>query len=356
MPQATITTDWLCIATSGTAVDGRPVLPEWLHQAAEDYSRDTYTAMIWPHHPQFELGEREFTCNLGEVDELKAVDEKDVTKLYARLIPNQFLIDANQMRQKLFTSAEFWENFAGTGRTYLFGLAVTDIPASLGTQKIEFIFDNQQYEGARGSVETFSLGTLKKNQSSLWGRLFSARKKQFAASPETQRPPEGEDTKQMDELRELIEKMLVRLDALEKTASGDGKADTPAEAAADVSSLAEEIAEVADEVAEIAAEVAEKPEDEVIAAEFTAAKTRMAALMKKFAAGGNDARSRSRRHRRTHLSAHGNGRSAPAAGEDFSAIRAEMNVILEKFNTLSAAKTPLPGNGPADSQKPFSFL
>lgn len=162
MPQTNITTDWICIATSGQTVDGRIIEPQWLHDAADTYSRNTYTAMIWPHHPQFELGEREFTCNLGEVDALKVEEVEGKTKLYAKLIPNQFLIEANRMGQKLFTSAEFWEDFGGSGREYLFGLAVTDIPASLGTEKITLVFDGEQYNAARGNIETFSLGENEK--------------------------------------------------------------------------------------------------------------------------------------------------------------------------------------------------
>lgn len=181
MPQPNYRTEWLCIATSGKAVDGRVIEAQWLNDAAETYTRNTYTAMIWPHHPQYDLGEREFTCNLGEVDALKVETEGDVTKLYAQLIPNQFLIDANRMGQKLFTSAEFISDFAGSGKEYLFGLAVTDIPASLGTEKLKFILAGEEKDAARGSLETFSLGTLKNNkaekkESSLWAKLFSSRR------------------------------------------------------------------------------------------------------------------------------------------------------------------------------------
>ncbi|HIC4711593.1 TPA: GPO family capsid scaffolding protein, partial [Salmonella enterica subsp. enterica serovar Thompson] len=158
MPQSHYRTDWLCIATSGQAVDGRTIEPQWLIDAAETYTRKTYTAMIWPHHPQYDISEREFTCNLGEVDALKVETEGDVTKLYAQLIPNQFLIEANRQGQKLFTSAEFVTDFAGSGREYLFGLAVTDIPASLGTEKLKFVLAGEEKDAERGSLETFSLG------------------------------------------------------------------------------------------------------------------------------------------------------------------------------------------------------
>lgn len=288
MPQAKITTDWICIATAGPTVDGRTIEAQWLHDAAETYSRNTYTAMIWPHHPMYELGEREFTCNLGEVDELRVEEVDDKTKLYAKLVPNQFLIEANRMGQKLFTSAEFWEDFGGSGREYLFGLAVTDIPASLGTEKITLVFDGEQYNGARGNIETFSLGKMKTNKPSMWGRLFSTRKNKTFATDNTQ---QGEDETKMEELRDLIEKMLNRIKALEDAATGETVED-PEAAAAEVGDLAEEIAEVADEVAELADEVAENPEDEVLAEEFSAARAKMAALTKRFSTQGTTEKAR----------------------------------------------------------------
>ncbi|PNB14442.1 GPO family capsid scaffolding protein, partial [Pseudomonas sp. DP16D-E2] len=40
--------------------------------------------------------------------------------------------------QKLFTSIEIQPEFADTGKPYLRGLAITDDPASLGTQPLHF--------------------------------------------------------------------------------------------------------------------------------------------------------------------------------------------------------------------------
>lgn len=41
-------------------------------------------------------------------------------------------------KQKVYTSIEVDENFAKTGSAYLIGLAVTDSPASLGTEMLQF--------------------------------------------------------------------------------------------------------------------------------------------------------------------------------------------------------------------------
>ena len=44
----------------------------------------------------------------------------------------------NKASQKIYTSMEIQPNFANTGKSYLVGLAVTDDPASLGTEMLEF--------------------------------------------------------------------------------------------------------------------------------------------------------------------------------------------------------------------------
>lgn len=44
----------------------------------------------------------------------------------------------NKDRQKVYSSIEVNPSFAGTGKAYLEGLAVTDSPASLGTEMLKF--------------------------------------------------------------------------------------------------------------------------------------------------------------------------------------------------------------------------
>ncbi|HGB5310768.1 TPA: GPO family capsid scaffolding protein, partial [Salmonella enterica subsp. enterica serovar Poona] len=59
-------------------------------------------------------------------------------------------------RQKIFTSAEFEKNYMGTGRSFLNGLALTDVPASPWTT--ELMFSQQQHNSIYGQPEVFSLG------------------------------------------------------------------------------------------------------------------------------------------------------------------------------------------------------
>ncbi|WP_279050086.1 GPO family capsid scaffolding protein [Cedecea davisae] len=352
MPQSNYRTDWLCIATSGQAVDGRVIEPQWLIDAAETYTRKTYTAMIWPHHPQFDLGEREFTCNLGEVDALKVETDGEVTKLYAQLIPNQFLIDANRMGQKLFTSAEFISDFAGSGREYLFGLAVTDIPASLGTEKMKFILAGEEKDAGRGNVETFSLGKLKssspeKNEKSFWGKLFSTRK-EFTPTPEpnTDKPNEGEEQK-MDELKALLQQMLQLLQDGQAAAEGDTAADTPEQAAGEVADIASDIADAAEEVAELAQDVAENPDDEVKAEEFSAAKANLVKAMKAF----NAKPAKRARSRRRDFSAR---KRNAAAGDPVVELTKQISTVMTKLSAMETSKRP--GAAPAGSKEPFEYV
>jgi hypothetical protein len=124
-------TEPLRIARSGNTTDGREITVEMLTQAANNYDRDKYTAVIWPDHQRY--------YSLGVVDSLSLQDNgMGGVDLYAVLQPNAYYQDNLAYGQKVFTSAELMPNFAGTGEWYLSGLAATDQPASLGTQEVRF--------------------------------------------------------------------------------------------------------------------------------------------------------------------------------------------------------------------------
>lgn len=128
-------TAWFCVATAGPTVDGREIKAQWLTEVAETYSAAEYTAMIWPSS----IDRHQKWYNLGTIHSLKceAVDGK--TKLFARFLPNKWMLSMNRdEQQKLFPSVEIIENYASTGKCYLTGIAVTDLPASTGTERLEF--------------------------------------------------------------------------------------------------------------------------------------------------------------------------------------------------------------------------
>jgi DNA repair ATPase RecN len=58
--------------------------------------------------------------------------------LYAQIEPTESLVKLNRDKQKIYTSIEVEPNFSDSGEAYLMGLAVTDSPASLGTEMLSF--------------------------------------------------------------------------------------------------------------------------------------------------------------------------------------------------------------------------
>ncbi len=58
--------------------------------------------------------------------------------LFVEIDPTDKLKQINEQRQKVYTSIEVDPEFADTGEAYLVGLAVTDTPASLGTDMLRF--------------------------------------------------------------------------------------------------------------------------------------------------------------------------------------------------------------------------
>ncbi|MBX9885421.1 MAG: GPO family capsid scaffolding protein, partial [Novosphingobium sp.] len=58
--------------------------------------------------------------------------------LFAEIDALDPLVAMNKKGQKLYSSIELNPNFAGTSKAYLVGLAVTDSPASLGTEMLQF--------------------------------------------------------------------------------------------------------------------------------------------------------------------------------------------------------------------------
>ena len=142
MNKSKLKTDFICIATSGYTVDGRQITAQELHEMADSYDPEYYTANLWPEHRRW--------FNMGQVVEVKAEEnEKGETELFAVIAPNQELIEQNRAGQYLFTSIEIAPNFRNSGKAYLYGLGVTDSPASVGTTKLNF-FNTEQKDSIFG--------------------------------------------------------------------------------------------------------------------------------------------------------------------------------------------------------------
>ncbi|MGX5217847.1 GPO family capsid scaffolding protein [Pseudomonas segetis] len=127
-----LTTGWIQVATSGATIDGRTIEAQDLRDMSETYSTATYTAVIRFEHIRF-FG------NFGTVEALKVEDlDNGKVGLFAQLRPNARLLELNKEGQALFTSVEITPDYDGSGKAYMNALAVTDEPASLGTERLHF--------------------------------------------------------------------------------------------------------------------------------------------------------------------------------------------------------------------------
>lgn len=128
-----------------TASDGRKIEASWIDDIVATFNAQTYPVRINCEHIKGFSPEPPFnaygdvTAVRAQTDEL-VIDGQTVRRraLYAQIDPNEQLIAINKKRQKLYTSVEISPDFAGTGKIGLVGLAVTDNPASLGTEALSF--------------------------------------------------------------------------------------------------------------------------------------------------------------------------------------------------------------------------
>lgn len=126
------------VATAGATIDGRKISADDLKQAAANYDPKKYAARIWLEHYRSIMPDGPFSA-YGDVLELKVDENEDGnTVLLASIEPNDALKAINKKGQKLYTSIELQPNFADTGEAYCIGLAVTDTPASIGTERLLF--------------------------------------------------------------------------------------------------------------------------------------------------------------------------------------------------------------------------
>lgn len=126
------------VCRSGKTIDGREITPQQIDEMAASYDPKTYGARINCEHLLSMLPAGTPFQAYGDVLALKAeTDEQGNRVLLAQLDVTDELVKMNKARQKVYWSIEMAPNFAGTGKAYLCGLAVTDTPASLGTELIK---------------------------------------------------------------------------------------------------------------------------------------------------------------------------------------------------------------------------
>jgi hypothetical protein len=128
---------WFTVATEGQTTDGRVIERAWLEQIAETYNRKTYGARVSIEH-QLSIYPGSVFRAYGDVTAAQTVEVDGKLQLQVQIDPTPELVELTKSRQKIYTSIEVNPNFAKTGKAYLTGLAVTDTPASLGTDVLAF--------------------------------------------------------------------------------------------------------------------------------------------------------------------------------------------------------------------------
>lgn len=128
-----------------TISDGRKITPEMIDQCAETFNAETYSPRINVEHISGYSPEPPFN-GYGTVIALEArdveltIDGKKETRraLYAQVDGNDQLVDLAKRDQKPFPSVELTDSYAGGGKVGVVGLAFTDKPASIATERLQF--------------------------------------------------------------------------------------------------------------------------------------------------------------------------------------------------------------------------
>ncbi|MTZ12773.1 phage capsid protein [Pseudomonas sp. JL972] len=132
---------WFRVAVEGATTDKRKIERSWLEQAAKNFNQQTYGARVWLEHFRSLLPDSPFKA-YGDItavktEEVEIAGQKKLA-LFAQIEPTDDLVAMNKAKQKIYTSIEIDESFADSGEAYIVGLAVTDSPASLGTDVLAF--------------------------------------------------------------------------------------------------------------------------------------------------------------------------------------------------------------------------
>lgn len=140
-PAKKFKSNWFRVAVEGATTDGREIERQWLIDAAETFSQNTYGARIWLEHMRSLYADSPAKA-YGDVLALKTeeieIAGQNKVALFAQIEPTPELVAMNKARQKIYTSIEIDPKFSDTGRAYLTGLAITDSPASIGTEMLKF--------------------------------------------------------------------------------------------------------------------------------------------------------------------------------------------------------------------------
>lgn len=140
---------WFRIGVEGDTCDGREINATDIQDMADGFDPRVYGCRINLEHIRGIYPDSPF-CRYGDVVEVKAevIDDDSALNgklaLFGKIAPLDNLLAMLAKGQKVYTSMEIRPNFAKTGKCHLIGLAVTDDPASLGTEYLQFCSRAQQ--------------------------------------------------------------------------------------------------------------------------------------------------------------------------------------------------------------------
>ncbi|HGM7289793.1 TPA: GPO family capsid scaffolding protein [Serratia marcescens] len=134
------------VAVEGATSDGRKIERRHIEEMAETFSPAFRPARANLEHYLSIFPDSTFKAQ-GDVVALKAQEItsgplKGKLALLAQVDATDGLVKLNSERQKIYTSIEYYPQFADTGKAYLTGLAFTDNPASLGSEVMKFTANN----------------------------------------------------------------------------------------------------------------------------------------------------------------------------------------------------------------------
>ncbi len=128
-----------------TISDGRTITDEMIDDVVATFNRETYSPRINIEHIAGYSPEPPFN-GYGDVVAVKAQDDEisiagkteKRRALYVQVEGNDQLVKLSAAGQKPYPSVELTPDYAGSSKVGLVGLAFTDTPASIATQKLQF--------------------------------------------------------------------------------------------------------------------------------------------------------------------------------------------------------------------------
>lgn len=206
---------WFRVAVEGATTDKRKIERSWLEQAAKNFNQNTYGARVWLEHFRSLLPDSPFKA-YGDITAVKTeeveINGQKKLALFTQIEPTPDLVAMNKAKQKIYTSIEIDDSFADTGEAYIVGLAVTDSPASLGTDVLAFSaqkpeaspFKDRHYSATSMFTEALEaeleFEEVQEQESKVAG-LFSRVMESLGKSKDK----EGKDAAQFSELTDAVE-------------------------------------------------------------------------------------------------------------------------------------------------------